>query len=191
MKKTNRPTLLNFFKSKKFVRSLYEVDKQSIIDKYNEIGFRDAAIVSDSVVAVDSAHVDIYITVNEGKKYYFGNMAWSGNTLYPTEILGAYLNIRKGDVFNQKQLDKRLNGDEDAVMSLYKDNGYLFSQVDPVEESIDGDTINFEFRIYEGKPATINKVIIKGNTRVYEHVIRRELRTRPGDIYSQNNLSAL
>ena len=188
MKKTNRPTLLNFFKTKKFVRSLYEIDKQSIIDKYNEIGFRDAAIVSDSVVAVDSAHVDIYITVNEGKKYYFGNMSWSGNTLYPTEILGAYLNIRKGDVFNQKQLDKRLNGDEDAVMSLYKDNGYLFSQVDPVEESIDGDTINFEFRIYEGKPATINKVIIKGNTRVYDHVIRRELRTRPGDIYSQNNL---
>lgn len=188
MKKTNRPTLLNFFRTKKFVRSLYDTDKQSIIDKYNEIGYRDAILVSDSVVAIDSTHVDIHITVDEGKKYYFGDMSWSGNTLYPTEVLNAFLNIRKGEVFNQKQLDKRLNGDEDAVMSLYKDNGYLFANVDPVEISIDGDTINFEFRMYEGKPATINNVVIRGNTRVYDHVIRRELRTRPGEIYSQNNL---
>lgn len=188
MKKTNRPTLMNFFSSKRFVRSLYKTDKQSVIDKYNEIGYRDAVIVSDSVVQVDSAHVDIYITVDEGKKYYFGDMNWSGNTLYSTDMLNAFLNIRKGDVFNQKQLDKRLNGDEDAVMSLYRDNGYLFSNVDPVEISVDGDTINFEFRLYEGKPATINNVVIRGNTRVYDHVIRREVRTRPGDIYSQNNL---
>ncbi len=188
MKKTNRPTLMNFFSSKRFVRSLYKADKQSVIDKYNEIGYRDAVIVSDSVVQVDSAHVDIYITVDEGKKYYFGDMNWSGNTLYSTDMLNAFLNIRKGDVFNQKQLDKRLNGDEDAVMSLYRDNGYLFSNVDPVEISVDGDTINFEFRLYEGKPATINNVVIRGNTRVYDHVIRREVRTRPGDIYSQNNL---
>ena len=188
MKKTNRPTLLNFFKSKKFIKSLYETDKNSLIEKYNEIGHRDAKILKDSVVYIDSTHVDIYLTVDEGKKYYFGNMNWSGNTVYTTDVLDAYLNIKKGDVFNQKQLDKRLNGDEDAVMSLYKDNGYLFSQVDPIESSIVGDSINFEFHLYEGKPATINNVIIKGNDRVYEHVIRREVRTRPGDIYSQNNL---
>lgn len=188
MKKTNRPTLLNFFKSKKFIKSLYETDKNSLIEKYNEIGHRDARILKDSVVYIDSTHVDIYLTVDEGKKYYFGNMSWSGNTVYTTDVLDAYLNIKKGDVFNQKQLDKRLNGDEDAVMSLYKDNGYLFSQVDPIESSIVGDSINFEFHLYEGKPATINNVIIKGNDRVYEHVIRREVRTRPGDIYSQNNL---
>ncbi len=188
MKKTNRPTLLNFFKSKKFIKSSYEEDKNLIIEKYNEIGYRDAKLLKDSVVAIDSTHVDIYLTIDEGKKYYFGNMDWSGNTLYPSELLNTYLNIHKGDVFNQKQLDKRLNGDEDAVMSLYKDNGYLFSQVDPVESSIEGDTINFEFRLYEGKPAQIDKVIISGNDRVYEHVIRRELRTRPGEVYSQNNL---
>ena len=188
MKKTNRPTLLNFFKSKKFIKSLYETDKNSLIEKYNEIGHRDAKILKDSVVYIDSTHVDIYLTVDEGKKYYFGNMSWSGNTVYTTDVLDAYLNIKKGDVFNQKQLDKRLNGDEDAVMSLYKDNGYLFSQVDPIESGIVGDSINFEFHLYEGKPATINNVIIKGNDRVYEHVIRREVRTRPGDIYSQNNL---
>ena len=188
MKKTNRPTLLNFFKSKKFIKSLYETDKNSLIEKYNEIGHRDAKILKDSVVHIDSTHVDIYLTVDEGKKYYFGNMSWSGNTVYTTDVLDTYLNIKKGDVFNQKQLDKRLNGDEDAVMSLYKDNGYLFSQVDPIESGIVGDSINFEFHLYEGKPATINNVIIKGNDRVYEHVIRREVRTRPGDIYSQNNL---
>lgn len=188
MKKTNRPTLLNFFKSKKFIKSLYETDKNSLIEKYNEIGHRDAKILKDSVVYIDSTHVDIYLTVDEGKKYYFGNMSWSGNTVYTTDVLDAYLNIKKGDVFNQKQLDKRLNGDEDAVMSLYKDNGYLFSQVDPIESGIVGDSINFEFHLYEGKPATINNVIIKGNDRVYEHVVRREVRTRPGDIYSQNNL---
>ncbi len=188
MKKTNRPVLWNIFKSKKFVNSSYQNDKNSIIEKYNEIGYRDAEIVSDSVVRVDSARVDIYIKVNEGKKYYFGDLAWSGNTLYPTAVLNNYLGLSKGDVFNQQQLDKRLNQDEDAVMSLYRDNGYLFAQVDPVESSIVGDTINFEFRLFEGKPATINKVIINGNDRVYEHVIRRELRTRPGEVYSQNDL---
>lgn len=188
MKKTNRPVLWNIFKSKKFVNSSYQNDKKSIVEKYNEIGYRDAEIVSDSVVRVDSARVDIYIKVNEGKKYYFGDLAWSGNTLYPTAVLNGYLGLSKGDVFNQQQLDKRLNQDEDAVMSLYRDNGYLFAQVDPVESSINGDTINFEFRLYEGKPATINKVIINGNDRVYEHVIRRELRTRPGEVYSQSDL---
>ena len=188
MKKTNRPSIFNIFRSKKFITANFQNDKQSVIEKYNEIGFRDAEIVSDSIVSVDSAHVDVYMTINEGKKYYFGNMNWSGNTIYNTGILNGYLGIEKGDVFNQQQLDKRLNQDEDAVMSLYRDNGYLFAQVDPVEASIDGDTINFEFRLYEGKPATINKVIINGNDRVYEHVVRRELRTRPGEVYSQNDL---
>ncbi|MDR0829893.1 MAG: BamA/TamA family outer membrane protein [Prevotellaceae bacterium] len=189
MKKTNRSTdIFNIFKSKKFIKSLYDVDKESVIAKYNEIGYRDAEITHDSVVHIDEAHVDIYMTIDEGKKYYFGDITWVGNTIYPSTILDAYLNIKKGDIYNLKQLDKRLTGDEDAVSSLYKDNGYLFFNIDPVEVSIIGDTINFEMRMYEGRPATINKVVINGNDRVYEHVVRRELRTRPGTVYSQNDL---
>jgi outer membrane protein insertion porin family len=188
MKKTNRPVLLNIFRSKKFVRTNYENDKTVLINKYNEIGYRDAVITHDSVVHIDEARVDVHLKVDEGKKYYFGDVKWLGNTIYPSEILSAYLNIHKGDIYNLKHLNKRLLEDEDAVSSLYKDNGYLFFNIDPVESSIEGDTINFEMRMYEGKPATINKVVITGNDRVYEHVVRRELRTRPGTIYSQNDV---
>ena len=189
MKKTNRAkSLWNIFKSKKFVKSAYENDKDLLINKYNEIGYRDAVITHDSVVYIDESHVDVHLTVDEGKRYYFGDIKWLGNTIYPSEVLDAYLNINKGDVYNLKYLNKRLFEDENAVGSLYKDHGYLFFQIDPVETSINGDTINFEMRMYEGKPATINKVIINGNDRVYEHVIRRELRTCPGTVYSQNDL---
>ncbi|MDR2684963.1 MAG: outer membrane protein assembly factor BamA [Prevotellaceae bacterium] len=189
MKKTHRSTyIFNIFKSKKFIKSEYENDKNLVIVKYNEIGYRDAEIISDSVVHIDSAHVDIYLKINEGKKYYFGDIIWIGNTIYPSSVLSMYLNINKGDVYNLKHLNKRLTDDEDAVASLYKDNGYLFFNIDPVESGIAGDTINFEMRIYEGKPATISNVVINGNDRVYEHVVRRELRTRPGAIYSQNDL---
>jgi outer membrane protein insertion porin family len=188
MKKTNRPTLFNFFKSKKFVKNNYEEDKKLIIEKYNEIGFRDAKIVKDSIIVTDSNHVDIHLSIDEGKKYHFGTIIWTGNTLYPNEILSAYLNINKGDIYNLKYLNKRLTDDEDAVSSLYKDNGYLFFQVMPIEASIVDDTINFEMRMFEGRPATISKITINGNDRVYEHVVRRELRTRPGTVYSQNDL---
>ncbi|MDR1543612.1 MAG: outer membrane protein assembly factor BamA [Prevotellaceae bacterium] len=189
MKKTHRSTdIFNIFKSKKFIKSEYENDKNLVVAKYNEIGYRDAEILSDSVVHTDSAHVDIYLKIDEGKKYYFGDITWIGNTIYPSSVLSMYLNINKGDIYNLKHLEKRLKSDEDAVSSLYNDNGYLFFQIDPVESSIVGDTINFEMRIYEGRPASINNVVINGNDRVYEHVIRRELRTRPGAIYSQNDL---
>ena len=189
MKKTNRAkSLWNIFKSKKFVKSEYDNDKNLLINKYNEIGYRDAVITHDSVVYVNEAQVDVYLNIDEGKRYYFGDVKWLGNTIYPSEILSAYLNINKGDIYNLKHLNKRLFEDEESVGSLYKDNGYLFFQIDPVESSINSDTINFEMRMYEGKPATISKVIINGNDRVYEHVVRRELRTRPGTIYSQNDL---
>jgi outer membrane protein insertion porin family len=188
MKKTNRPILLNFFKSKKFIKNNYDADKILLIDKYNEIGFRDAKILSDSVVRIDSNHVNIYLNIDEGKKYYFGDIIWTGNTIYPQEILSMYLNINKGDIYNLNHMNKRLFSDEDAVSTLYRDNGYLFFQIDPIESSITGDTINFEMRMFEGRPATINNVIIRGNDRVYEHVVRREIRTRPGAIYSQSDL---
>ena len=128
------------------------------------------------------------MTIDEGKKYFFGNIDWVGNTVYPYEYLNAILGIKKGDTYNLKELNKRLNEDDDAVSKLYTDQGYLFFNVDPVEVRIDGDSIDFEMRMYEGKPATINAVNIVGNTRVYEHVVRRELYTKPGQLYSQSDI---
>jgi len=189
MKKTNDNNWRNFFRTKKFVKEEYEKDKIALIDKYNEIGYRDAYIVSDSVVKFDDKSVSVYITVDEGKKYYFRDIKWIGNTVYPFEYLDAILNIKKGDVYNHKHLMERIQTDEtDAVSKLYQDRGYLFSQIEPVEVLIDNDSIDFEMRIYEGKPATINEIGIKGNTRVYEHVVRRELRTKPGQLYSQSDI---
>ena len=190
MKKTNDNNIINFFRTKKFVQEEFEKDKQAVIEKYNEIGYRDAYIVADSVVTcpTDSNKVDIYMTINEGKKYYFRNIQWVGNTVYPYETLNMVLGIKKGDIFNQKELNKRLNEDDDAVSKMYTDQGYLFFNVDPVEVKIDGDSIDFEMRMYEGKPATINEVNIVGNTRVYEHVVRRELYTKSGLLYSQSDI---
>ena len=190
MKKTNDNHIVNLFQTKKFVAKEFENDKKSIIEKYNEIGYRDAIITADSVVRSkeDSTRVDIYMTIDEGKKYFFGNIDWVGNTVYPYEYLNAILGIKKGDTYNLKELNKRLNEDDDAVSKLYTDQGYLFFNVDPVEVRIDGDSIDFEMRMYEGKPATINAVNIVGNTRVYEHVVRRELYTKPGQLYSQSDI---
>lgn len=188
MKKTNDNHILNFFRTKKFVTEEYEKDKIALIDKYNEIGYRDACIVADSVVPskVEEGKVDVYITVDEGEKYYFRDIQWIGNTLYPHEYLSAVLGIKKGDVYNQKQLTERLIEDDDAVSKLYNDRGYLFFNVEPVEVQIAGDSIDLEMRMYEGKPATINEINIAGNTRVYENVVRRELYTKPGQLYSQS-----
>lgn len=189
MKKTNRPkNILNIFRSKKFIAEEYKNDKVSLIAKYNEIGYRDAVITFDSVAKFDDAKVDVYLTVDEGKKYYFRDINWAGNTVYPSEYLGQLLSINRGDVYNLKQLNKRLSEDEDAVSKLYQDNGYLFFNIDPVEVKIEGDSIDYEMRMYEGKPATINTITITGNTRLYEHVIRRELRVKPGNLYSQSDL---
>ena len=189
MKKTNDNNWRNFFRTKKFVREEYEKDKAALIEKYNEIGYRDAFIASDSVVRHDDKTVDVYLTVNEGKKYYYRNIKWIGNTIYPYQKLEALLGIKKGDIYNHKKLMARLVTDEgDAVSKLYQNNGYLFSQIDPVEVQVDNDSIDFEMRVIEGKPATINEIGIKGNTRVYEHVIRRELRTKPGQLYSQDDI---
>ncbi len=189
MKKTNRPkNILTLFRSKKFIASEFENDKKLLIEKYNEIGYRDAVITYDSVGKYDENHVDVYLTIDEGKKYYFRNITWAGNTVYPSEYLSRVLGIHRGDVYNLKQLNKRLSEDDDAVSKLYQDNGYLFFNLDPVEINIEGDSIDYEMRIYEGKQATINNITIKGNTRLYEHVIRRELRIKPGNLYSQSDL---
>ena len=189
MKKTNeKGDLLKIFSQKKFVRTDYEDDKQRIIDKYNEKGYRDAVIVADSVVNYDDKTVDVYITVDEGKKYYINSVSWVGNTVYPSNVLNEVLGIHKGDVYNQKLLNKRTQEDDDAVANLYMNNGYLFYQLIPVESRIEGDSIDLEMRMYEGKQARINKVVINGNDRLYEKVVRRELRVRPGDLFSKEDL---
>ena len=189
MKKTNeKKDILKIFSQKKFVQSDYEADKQLIIDKYNEKGYRDAVIVKDSVVPYDEKSVDIYLTVDEGKKYYISDITWVGNTVYPSVILDEILGIRKGDVYNQKLLTKRTQEDDDAVSNLYLNNGYLFYQLIPIETKIEGDSIDLEMRMFEGKQARINRVVIKGNDRLYEKVVRRELRVRPGDLFSKDDL---
>ena len=189
MKNTNkRSHLWNLFRSKKFRPNLYEDDKKALIDKYNEIGYRDARIVSDTVIRNLDNTVNVIIKVEEGQKYYFRDLKWVGNTIYPSEYLSQMLQIKKGDVYNLKLLNERLANDDDAVGNLYQDNGYLFSYIDPVEVKIENDSIDFEFRIIEGKQATINEINIFGNDRVYEHVVRRELRTKPGQLYSKSDI---
>ena len=189
MKKTNeKGKLLNLFRTKKFVPENFEADKQLIIDKYNELGYRDAMIVKDSVSQYDEKTVDVYLDIDEGQKYYLRNVTWVGNTLYPSEQLNFLLRMKKGDVYNQKLLNERVSTDDDAIGNLYYNNGYLFYNLDPVEVNIVGDSIDLEMRIYEGRQATINKIKISGNDRLYEHVIRRELRTKPGELFSKSDL---
>ncbi len=189
MKKTNeKGKLLNLFKTKKFINEKYEEDKNNVIAKYNELGYRDATIVRDSIWNHDDKTVNILLEVDEGDKYYLRNVTWVGNTLYPSNQLDYMLGMKKGDVYNQKLLEERLTSDDDAIGNLYYNNGYLFYNLDPVEVNIDGDSIDLEMRIYEGRQATINKIIINGNDRLYENVVRRELRTRPGQLFSRDDL---
>lgn len=189
MKKTNENgNILNLFRQKKFVDSDFADDKNRIIEKYNELGYRDAKITFDSVAQFDDKHVDVYLKVDEGQKYYISDIRWVGNTVYATDDLNAVLGINPGDVYNQKLLNKRTQEDDDAVANLYLDKGYLFFQLVPIEENIKGDSIALQMRIMEGPQARINQVIINGNDRLYEKVIRRELRVRPGELFSKSDL---
>ena len=180
--------LANILKSKKFTPERWAEDKKNLITKYNEYGYRDAMIVKDSVWNVDPKHVDIYVKVDEGKKYYIRNIKWVGNTVYSTDYLSRLLDMKKGDVYNQTYLNKRLSQDEDAVGNAYWNNGYLFYNLQPTEVNIVGDSIDLEMRITEGQQARINRVKINGNDRLYENVVRRELRTKPGDLFSKEAL---
>ena len=180
--------LANILKSKKFTPERWAEDKKNLITKYNEYGYRDAIILKDSVWNVDPKHVDIYVKVDEGKKYYIRNIKWVGNTVYSTDYLSRLLDMKKGDVYNQTYLNKRLSQDEDAVGNAYWNNGYLFYNLQPTEVNIVGDSIDLEMRITEGQQARINRVKINGNDRLYENVVRRELRTKPGDLFSKEAL---
>ncbi|HVD97293.1 MAG TPA: outer membrane protein assembly factor BamA [Cytophagaceae bacterium] len=190
MKKTKEQHFYKFFVSSKFIKKQYDADKEKIIEFYNSKGYRDAVIVKDSISNYRSNKIDLDIYVEEGHKYYFRNITWKGNYIYSTGRLDSILNIKKGTVYNSELLQKRLNFNQNGIdiSSLYLDNGYLFFSVDPVEINVEGDSIDIEMRIYEGKPAIIDKVTVSGNTKTHDHVILRELRTVPGEKFSRSDL---
>lgn len=180
---------INIIKSSKYVESDYETDKENIIAVYNRQGFRDARIVSDSIAYVDNEMI-IYINIEEGKRFYVRNVDWIGNSKFKTEDLNKILDMKRGDVYNREKIDMAMNGNPSGfdVATLYQDNGYLFYNGTPVETRIEGDSVDIEFRIYEGKPAIINKVTITGNTKTSDHVILREIRTKPGQLFSRSDV---
>ena len=188
MKETKRKTWYNIFKASKFIPKNYAEDKKKLIEKYNEEGYRDAIITYDSISPYDEKTINIYIGIEEGHKFYFRNISWLGNTMYSSEQLTHLLGIKKGDVYNSKVLDEKLMYDPAGVMALYQDNGYLFSNVQPVEVLVENDSIDLEMRIYEGKQATVNRVTLVGNNRTNDHVIMREVRTRPGSLYNRSEV---
>jgi len=189
MKKTNeRHKWYNIFRAKKFTDELYKADKKALLEKYHELGFRDARIVSDKVTKYDDKHVDIAMVIDEGPRYYLRNINIVGNSVESTDRLMAFLQMQPGDVYNQKKLDKRINTDEDGIGTLYMDQGYLFFRMEPIEMNIEKDSVDLELRVTEGPQAHINRVVINGNDRLYEHVVRRELRTRPGELFSKTDL---
>ena len=189
MKKTKKKNI-NIFRSAKFLEADYETDKRNLIKKYNENGYRNARIIKDSVYQVSPEYVHVEIWLEEGRKFYFRNISFLGNSKYSTDVLRKFLIIKSGDVYNSSYLTERVMASPagDDIHSLYLDNGYLFSQVYPVETSIEGDSIDIEIRVQEGRQATVNKVTVTGNDRTNDHVIYRELRTRPGDLFSRSDI---
>lgn len=190
LKNTKEKKIYRLFKTSRYIEEDYKSDKNKLLEAYNELGFRDAAIISDSIYIIDSKHIDVNLHISEGVKYYFGNITWVGNTKYSDSELNDVLRIKKGDIYNQKLLETNLymNMEGRDVSSLYLDDGYLFFNVNPVEINVDSDSIDLEIRINEGKQATINKVTIKGNTKTSDHVIMREIRTKPGQLFSRADI---
>ena len=191
MKKTKSNKIYNFFSSKKFDAKEYVKDKKSAIDAFNEAGYRDARLVRDSVYYIEPNRLAIDLEFDQGDKYYFGDIAWTGNSVFSTNDLNSILQLKKGDVYDLVTMQKRLFGggkqtDYD-VSKLYKDAGYLFSQLNPVETRIENDSVDVEIRISEGKQAVLNNIVINGNDLTNEEVVRRQLYTRPGDLFSQTN----
>lgn len=186
MKETKRKGKA-IFKSSKLRKKEYQGDLANVVSKFNELGYRDARVVKDSIVDIDAENVRLEITVEEGRKYYFGDITFVGNTKYDTPLLRSILRIKEGDVYDSQHLMERVSFDPNGndVASIYLNNGYLFSNVMPIEKSVQNDTIDIEIRIQEGRQATIRKVSISGNDRTNDHVVYRELRTKPGDLFSK------
>lgn len=179
-----------FLKKSKFKESDYEDDKKALIAYYNTLGYRDAKIVSDSIWRDAEGKFYVHINIDEGDQYYFRNISWKGNSIHDTDRLSTILGIEKGDVYNEQLLQSRLNFAQDGrdVSSIYMDDGYLFFRVEPTEISVVNDSIDIEMRVYEGPQATINNVSIAGNDRTHEHVVRRLIRTRPGEKFSRSDI---
>jgi outer membrane protein insertion porin family len=190
MKDTKEKRFYKIFTTSKFIEENYEDDKRKIIAAYNDKGFRDAKIVKDTVYRVNDEYLDIMIRVDEGGKYFFRNITWLGNTKHSSPELSSILGIKKGDVYDQSLLDQRLQMNQNGrdVSSLYMDDGYLFFSVTPVEINVENDSIDLEMRVYEGKQARINKVTISGNTKTNDRVIMREVRTKPGQLFSRSDI---
>lgn len=191
LSKTRKRRWYNLFGSKKFKQDKYEEDKQNLIDKMQGAGYRDAEILTDSVLHHDDKTVDVKIKVYEGHKYYFGDIKFSGNARYPAEILTRVMSIEKGAVFSEEELNKRLSGptpNNDDVSSLYLNDGYLTFNADPVQTRIHNDTVDLDIRIYEGPQYTINRVILKGNDVTNDKVVMREIRTKPGQKFNKELL---
>lgn len=174
-------------KRSKYIPKDFLVDKESILELYKKDGYRDVMIYKDSIITIDSISKKIVIGIDEGKKYYFRNITWLGNSVYQTELLEKVLNIKKGDVYIEALLQDKIFG-LDGVSSLYLDNGYLFFNAEPVEINIDNDSVDIEIRIYEGQQATINNIVVKGNNKTNDQVIYREIRTKPGDLFSRSDI---
>jgi outer membrane protein insertion porin family len=181
----------NFFRASKFIKEKFTEDKEKLTTFYNDNGFKDFTILSDSLYTVSENRVGLKIKVDEGKQYFLRNVDWVGNSVYKKEDLTRQFNVQKGAIYNQSLIEDRLNGSagaQDAVSNLYQDNGYLFSRLTPVEAKIDHDSIDLEIRIYEGDQAYLNNVLITGNTRTNEHIARRELYTLPGELFSKTKI---
>ncbi|MGB7392866.1 MAG: outer membrane protein assembly factor BamA [Pricia sp.] len=191
-KKTKEKMFLRFWKKSKFIEEDYEADKQLLIDRYAKNGYRDARIVSDSVIKVDENNINLKFNIEEGDKYYIGDIDFVGNSVFTDRQLATVLGIKKGDTYNGVLLRKRIadntKPDAEDLTNLYQNNGYLFSSINPVEVSAQNDTIDFEIRIIEGKETFLNHVDVVGNDRTNDHVIYRELRTRPGQKYNKSDI---
>ncbi len=190
MSHLNRTVKVRIFKPSRYIQSKYDEDLIKVIEKYNQLGYRDAVIVRDSIYRNEDKTMSIDLHIDEGIQYYFRNITWVGNTKYTAEQLNTVLRINKGDIYNREILETNLsfNPSEQDVSSLYLDDGYLFFAADPVEVNIEKDSIDIEIRIREGKQARINKVSISGNTKTNDHVVMRELRTRPGQLFSRSDI---
>ena len=190
LKETKEKKFYRIFKASKFLDEAFEDDLQNIIALYNEKGFRDARIIKNEVYDVSEELIGINLQIEEGVQYHFRNIDWLGNTKYKSEYLNQLLGINTGDVYDQKMMSERLQMSMSGtdISSLYMDDGYLFFNIDPVEVLVEEDSIDFEIRIYEGKQATINKVTVIGNTKTNEHVIMREIRTKPGELFRRSDV---
>ena len=190
MKDTKQKVFWRVWKRSKFSKIAYDRDKIALLDKFNAIGLRDATIKFDTVYLKDAKNLKINIEIEEGQKYYFGDIEWIGNTKFRSSYLDTVLGVKNGDMYDKTLLDQRLNMSQDGrdISSLYMDRGYLFFQITPVETNVTNNHINFQMRLIEGKEARVKRIIIKGNTKTNDYVIRREIRTKPGDLFNRNDI---